>query len=182
MKRRMLVCVGTNNKWISRLIRSAIRSKHSHAWLEFYRGAYSYVIHAQPKGIVIEQRSEVYERYPTMQRFEVVLSAKQKIIDAEHYAHSLLGVAYDYGVISNGLKLWWWYKTGRISKPYVDPVRLHCSEFVCLVLRKLGVTNWEQLNPELTHPGKLYNFMKGNSYFRYCPSIPILTKGEVSVP
>lgn len=161
-----VVGLGTNQKWTSRLIRKAIKSEVSHGWIEYASPIGGmWVIHAQPDGIIKEPLLDVLFRYSPHKRFELCLP-QPVITEAINNALSRIGTPYDYGVIRNGIKLWYWHRTGRYSEPVRNPRELHCIEFIVLVLQEAGVKDADMLDPELTHAGKLLNFITDHSQFR----------------
>jgi hypothetical protein len=147
----MIVGLGTNNRLNSRLIRHATRSWCSHAWLEV---DCEHAIHATSDGVVEEDLPMVWLAYPRMRRYSVKLHDAELAHGAAQ-ARALIGQPYDWGVIPNGFALWWWYITGMVSRVRRDEQSIHCSELVCLVLRSMPLVKKEQIDPELTHPGKL---------------------------
>jgi len=163
-----VVGFGTNHKWTSKLIRRATDSWCSHTWIEYGSLTYGgiWTIHAQSDGIVKERMAKVWKKYPTFRRFELVHVSQAQIREAIGYAIEQLGTPYDYGVIGNGAKLWWWRQTGRYRSPRYNPRELHCSEFVTKVLHFLDIEGVDILDPELTHPGKLYKFMENHPNFK----------------
>jgi hypothetical protein len=158
---------GTNKKFTSRLIRRISDSWCSHAWIEYSSLSFGgmWAVHAQPEGIIKESIFSAWRKYPTRRRFEVIVEP-EKIREAIAHAIALLGRPYDYGVIVNGLKLLRLRRTGRSSRIRRNNYKLHCSEFICIVLRYLEIDGAYDLDPEATYPGKLYEFVSGHPQFR----------------
>lgn len=172
---KLIVGVGTNTSLTAKLIRGATHSEFSHAWLEVVEDTIdeqgiriqraTRTIHAQPKGIIVQPVETVHNNYPIHRRF-LIRSSQVVLNQGIKRAESLMGTKYDYGVIPNGIKLWWWYLTGTIISPTRNKHKLHCSEFVCIVLKHMKLLDSENLDPEIIHPGKLFNFMSGNYVFQ----------------
>jgi len=156
-----VVGVGTNTERTSKMICRMTDSWCSHAWIEYSSLSFGgmWAIHAQSDGVVKERMGKVWAKYPTFRRFELVGVSQDTVRQAIASAIDKIGTPYDWGIIMNGIKLWWYLKTGHISRPRYNPRELHCSEFVSVVLRDVGVESWEQLDAEVIHPGKLFNFM-----------------------
>lgn len=158
----VVVGIGTNDRLSSRLVRRITRSDYSHAWVEYGETVY----HAQSKGVIDEEVSEVWKKYPKMRRFRLLAPSDIAERCAE-YAETMIGIPYDYNVIGNGIRLWWYFVTGRITKPEVDPYRFHCVEFAIHVLREAApISKLDQLDPELTYPGKLLTWLEGHTRFK----------------
>jgi len=163
----LVVGIGTNDKLKSRLVRAATGSWCSHSWIEFSSTEHGiWAVHAQPEGVVREGVIDVVKAYPKHRRFEVVGVPLELELSAIGNALAALGTPYDWGVIINAVKLVRWRLTGRTSRLHRNPREFHCSEFVSMVIRDLGIPKSEQLDPEAVHPGKVFNFMVGHRSFR----------------
>lgn len=162
-----VVGFGTNRKWTSKMIREATGSWCSHVWIEYssFRLGGMHAIHAQSEGVIRDDVFDVWDKYPKFKRYEVMMKSNE-IHNGIKYAINMIGTPYDYGVIINGLKLWWWRETMRYTTPHRNPRELHCSEFVTLVLDYINIPNINKLDPELTYPGKLWKFVRDSSVFR----------------
>jgi len=161
----ILVGVGTNKKWHSRLVRRVTDSWASHAWLEIVEPDSAWVIHAQPEGVVRQHLGKVLRAYPTYRRY-LLRCSPGDMRRAELSALSYVGRPYDWGVIRNALRLLWWKRTGSVIPPQRRPWQLHCTEFVCLVLRELDIPDTSVLDPEATTPGKLAEWLTDHPDFK----------------
>lgn len=163
-----MICIGfgTNEKWLSRLIRWATRSPWSHAWIEYPSGVWGgrWVAQAWPKGIVKVPLKQVEEMYTTRRVYE----CKPNMEAGFQWAGSRLYADYDYGVIWNGLLLvlhrvtgWAWLN----QIVHRNTAKLSCSEFAAGFLKTAGVRGAESLDPELTTPGALEKFCSSSDDF-----------------
>jgi len=152
---RYVIGLGTNDKFVSRLIRVATNGWCSHTWLEYssIRFGGLWVIHATDTGVVRERIMDIWRRYPTRKRYEV----RWDLTEGMRQAVEALGTPYDYGsTLTNALLLvlnrYTSYAPPDIAR---NPKLFNCSEFVAMILKASGIPGHGQIDPEATSPIKL---------------------------
>jgi len=166
-----MICIGfgTNEKWVSRLIRWATKSVVSHVWIEYPSGVWGgrWAAHSWDRGVVKVPLEQVEEAYPTRRIYELKIQVDQ-LSPGFDWARKRIYAAYDYGVIWNGLLLvlhratGWKFLEGAIHR---NAAKFSCSEFVAGFLKAAGVNGTESVDPELTTPGDLEKFCSSSNDF-----------------
>lgn len=164
-----MICIGfgAENNLKSKLIRWAIRSDCSHVWLEYPSRCWGgqWVAHSSDRGVVKEPCSRVRNRYDKVYLFEV---KGFDLMPGMRKSKELMGRRYDFKVIWNALVLvahrftkwdWLWNIASK------DLNRLTCSEFVTTVLKRAGLPEARNLDPEFTTPGDLLELCKTSKTF-----------------
>jgi hypothetical protein len=167
----MMICIGfgTNEKWTSKLVRWATKSKWSHVWIEYPSGVWGgrWVAHAWAGGVVKIPLEQVEAAYPIRKVYECRVCVN-KLMPGFDWARQYIGAKYDYGVVWNGLMLVLYRATGwkRLWKMLIrNSSKLSCSEFASGFLKAAGVDGTKGLDPEFTTPGILDEFCSGSDDF-----------------
>lgn len=152
------VVFGTNEQWISKLIRWATRGEYSHAWLEYPSMVWGgrWAAHATEQGVVKEKAERVYARYPKRVAYTI---DTYDLTNGVRAVSDLIGDRYDFmAVIWNAILLVLWRSTGwqfLWRHVYRNASRQSCSEFVARALRASGIPWMQDVDPELVPPPML---------------------------
>lgn len=159
---------GTNQKWTSKVLRWLTDSQFTHVWFEYPSSRWqgNMVLHANPKGVLLEPAPQVRERYPTREGYICQVDLTPGLLIIKDH----IGITgYDFHTaIWNGLVLlaykatkWsWWH---RILKR--NPNRFTCSELATIVLKGSNVDGTKGLAPEFVLPSRLRKLCKESPQF-----------------
>lgn len=161
-----LVGFGTNDRWTSKLIRWATKSKWSHTWIEYPEDVWGgrWAVHAWEDGVVKIPNERIRASYPEQRAYECQEDLSQGLTWARQY----IGAPYDYGVIWNGLLLVVYGATGwrwLYDVVHRNAAKFSCSEFVAGVLKASSVPGTQDIDPELATPGELERFCSTSQSF-----------------
>ncbi|RLC88630.1 MAG: hypothetical protein DRJ03_01790 [Chloroflexi bacterium] len=151
---RIVFTAGT--RWISRLIRWALRSPVSHVFIEYPSQAWGgrWAAEATKGGVRKVQAKK--SRHHVKAEFRCKVDLHEGMVQAAKY----VGVKYDYtGAFFIGVvALSWRLLKVKIRHPLRRSSSQFCSEFIAYIFQKAGVQRTAAWDPALSGPGRLYRF------------------------
>lgn len=167
----ILLCFVATKEWWAKPLRWLLRSRYNHLFVLYYS-----VLWERWKTIDITKYG--VQELPAIRSFNRVKEIEcwkyhRSLIHGLQASGNLIGSEYDWlGLIANIIRLCIWRIFGlQWRSPLHDMTRFMCFEFGIQLLRLAGITSAFQLEPSVTSPEELRDFLKNNGGFETvkCP-------------
>jgi len=169
--KKIHVCLIEGNDSRSKLFKWILKSKDTHVFFlyesELWGGWFAADILEDGVVMLPEEKSST-QRAKTLTFFE----CKYPIEDGFKRARKFVMSGYDYLALAANLTrvmLWRWLGW-KWLRPVNSDKRMYCAEFVATIFRLANIPHSEDLDPAVTSPAMLREFMDTSIYFNEVPN------------
>jgi hypothetical protein len=164
--KKTYVCLIEGNDSRSKLYKWILKSKDTHVFFLYESDLWGgwFAADIMEDGVIMlpEEKSST-QRATTLTFFECSMPLDVGFKRARKFVDS----GYDFlALFANLMRimLWRWFGW-KWLKPVGSSKRMYCAEFVATIFRLADIPHSEELDPEVTSPGMLREFMVNSIYF-----------------